>query len=204
MVSVRKLIYFVILLILVFQSTGNAAKNSGDPVTGTSGQGVYSLKVDVDAPPSFLYPYLIREELISKWNQDKSVRVSFPKGIEPCIGKQIRVSLKYVPTSPWMLMEIVELTEPERVTTRFIDGVLTGEFSYILSPTETGGTHLVQELRIKPVGALTTMVWEIHGKRVYRNKMGNFLAQIKKVVEHDFAKSQSEHNISHETAVGAP
>jgi len=142
--------------------------------------------MEIDAPADFIYPYLIYEDKIAKWNKDQSVEITFPKGIEPRIGKQIRISLENIPTHPWMLLEIIQMEENRLVLTRFIDGVLRGEFEYRLEPQNSNKTFLIHEMRIRPVGALTTIVWEIHGKRVHRQKMANFLKNIKQVVEENW------------------
>ena len=152
----------------------------------------YRIEVMVNAPASFLYPFLIYEDKIIKWNNDTSVNVTFPKGLDPRVGKQIRVELKNVPTQPWMLLEIIQLEKDKRVLTRFIDGVLAGEFEYRLEPVNENQTLLVHEMRIKPVGTLVSLVWEIHGKRVHRNKMQNFLKNIKQVVEKEWALEKNQ------------
>jgi hypothetical protein len=83
-------------------------------------------------------------------------------------------------------MEITRLAPGREVLTRFVGGVLEGEFAYLLQPTETRGTLLIHEMRIRPVGLLTTFVWEIYGKHMHRAKMRAFLAKIKEIVEADW------------------
>jgi len=151
----------------------------------------YRLDIVVDAPASFLYPYLIYEDKVSRWNKDESVEVSFPRGIEPRIGKQIHVSMK-VPTHPWMLMEIIKLDTNREVVTRFVDGVLEGTFVYLLEPLGAERTRLVHVMRIRPVGPVVTVVWEVYGKRMHREKMKNFLKNIKRVVEEDYRRQTAE------------
>ena len=150
-----------------------------------SGSGVYRLEVVIDAPAEFIYPYLIEEDKTTRWNQDDSVKVTFPRGLEPRIGKQVRVVMD-APTHPWMLMEIDRLEPGREVTTKFVDGVLGGSFSYFLEPTDGGRTRLVHEMSIRPKGALTTLVWEVFGKQLHRKKMRGFLGRIKTVVEADW------------------
>jgi len=141
------------------------------------------LEVSIQAPANFIYPYLIEEDKIALWNKDDSVKVAFPKGEEPRIGKQIRVSLKNVPTHPWMLMEIKQLQPGREVMTEFIDGVLAGKFYYRLTPQEQGGTLFVHEMQVRPVGFIVALVWEVIGKRIHHEKMERFMSAIKVVVE---------------------
>ncbi|NLH48267.1 MAG: SRPBCC family protein [Myxococcales bacterium] len=145
----------------------------------------YRLEIDIAAPPEFLYPYLIEEEKISRWQQDSSVDVTFPTGREPRIGKQIRVAVR-APSDPWILMEIVKLDPGREIRTEFIGGMLAGDFAYRLTPDGRGGTHFVHEMRIKPVGGLVTVLWEVLGKHLHRHKMKTFLARIKEIVEADW------------------
>ena len=145
----------------------------------------YILTVEIDAPPDFVYPYLIYEDKIQRWNKDDSVVVEYPKGLEPRVGKQILVTLK-VFTNPSMLMEITELDQDREVVTEFIDGVLTGIFSYRLEPIDEDTTLLVHEMAIKPVGAFITLIWKIHGEKMHREKMEMYLGRIKDLVEGDW------------------
>jgi uncharacterized protein YndB with AHSA1/START domain len=150
-----------------------------------AGGAVYRLDVVIDAPAEFIYPYLIEEDKIARWNQDDGVTVTFPRGTEPRVGKQVRVVLD-APTHPWMLMEIDRLEPGRAVATKFVDGVLGGSFSYFLAPAEDGRTRLVHEMRIRPKGALTTILWELFGKNLHRRKMRGFLDRIRNVVETDW------------------
>jgi hypothetical protein len=147
----------------------------------------YRLEIRIDAPPLFVYPYLVEEDKVARWNQDKSVTVTFPRGIEPRIGKQIRVAVD-APTHPWILMEIVRLDPGREALTRFVDGVLEGEFAYLLSPDGPHGTLFVHEMRIRPKGAFMTFLWEVLGKHLHRAKMRAFMGKIKEVVEADYRK----------------
>ncbi len=146
----------------------------------------FRLEIEINAPPDAVFPYLIYEEKIIKWRKDKSVETIFPKGVEPRVGKQIRVTMVKVPTQPWLLLEIAKLEENKEVVTRFVDGVLTGEFAYILTPLEGNRTRLVTELRVRSVGALVTIIWKIHGERVHRKKMWKFMQNQKKVIEEEW------------------
>ena len=151
----------------------------------------HRLNIRINAPADFIYPYLIEEDKIALWNQDKGVEVSFPRGVEPRIGKQIRVSLK-VPTRPWMLMEIVKLEPGREVVTDFIDGVLEGSFAYRLESQDDGSTMLVHEIKIQPKGVLIALAWELFGKRLHRRKMEGFLAKIKSVVESSYEPKRTD------------
>jgi uncharacterized protein YndB with AHSA1/START domain len=173
-------------LALMLCVAGAAAASS--PKAGGTGRNLYRLTIDIDAPPDFLFPYLVEEDLISRWQDDGGVVVTFPKGRETRLGKQIRVAVN-APTDPWMLMEIVCLDRPREVRTVFVDGVLRGDFAYLLRP-RVGGVTLVHEMRIKPVGFLTTVIWELVGKHLHRAKMKNFMANIKEVVEGDYRMSR--------------
>ncbi len=173
-------IFFALILSLLFQGS-LFAKEAIQKETQT-------LEIKIFAPAEFIYPYLIYEEKISKWNRDKSIAVSFPKGIEPRVGKQIRVELKNIPTKPWILMEIIKLDENVSVLTRFIDGVLTGRFEYRLERISETETLFIHEIQVKPVGPVVTIIWEFFGKRVHLRKMGKFMKNIKTVVEKDLKK----------------
>jgi uncharacterized protein YndB with AHSA1/START domain len=176
----------VFFAVLVIEATANAAEDS--PFASRDSQlriATYRLEIKIDAPPEFVYPYLIEEDKISRWQLDHGVTVTFPRGVEPRIGKQIRVAVE-APTDPWILMEIARLEPGHEVLTRFVGGVLEGEFAYLLQPAQTRGTLLIHEMRIRPVGMLTTFVWEIYGKHMHRAKMRTFLDKIKEIVEADW------------------
>jgi uncharacterized protein YndB with AHSA1/START domain len=143
------------------------------------------LEIDIAAPPEFVYPYLVEEDKVSRWQQDPMVDVTFPKGWEPRIGKQIRVQV-HAPGDPWLLMEIVKLEPGREVRTRFIDGMLAGDFAYLLTPDGHGGTHFVHEMRIQPVSRFVAVMWEMFGKHLHRYKMKAFMAKIKEIVEADW------------------
>ncbi len=182
--SGRRCLVAAALLALTFAVAAQAQKTSARDVETTRARNLYRLEIAVDAPPDFLYPYLIFEDKIARWQRDDSVVATFPNGIEPRIGKRIHVAVK-APTDPWLLMEIITLDRPREVRTRFIDGVLRGEFAYLLEPTTTG-TRFVHEMRIEPVGVLTTIIWELLGKHLHRSKMKTFMANIKILVEADY------------------
>lgn len=166
----------------VFQTDGFAAQK--EPVQ--ENKDTYRIELHVNASANIIYPYLIEEEKISLWNKDETVEVSFPRGIEPKVGKQILITMKRVPTNPTMLMEIVHLETGRLVKTQFIDGPLDGEFIYRLEPQADGSTLLVHEMRIRPVGLFVTILWEIYGKKVHRKKMTSYLNKLKQVVEEKF------------------
>jgi hypothetical protein len=150
----------------------------------------YRLDIRIDAPPEFLFPYLIEEDKVARWNQDPTVTVSFPRGTEPRIGKLIKVELR-APTDPWLLMELRRLETGRVVLTAFVDGVLDGDFAYYLQGEGPAATHLVHEMRIRPKGALVAIVWEIYGKHLHRQKMRRFMANMKEVVEADYQASRA-------------
>jgi hypothetical protein len=108
--------------------------------------------------------------------------VSFPRGVEARLGKQIRVVIK-APTDPWLLMEIVRLDPGREVRTRFIDGALEGDFAWRLEPLDDRGALLIHEMRIRPKGALMTLAWALYGKHLHRSKMKTFMANIRRLVE---------------------
>jgi hypothetical protein len=146
----------------------------------------FPLEIEIDAPPDVVFPYLIYEDKIIKWRKDKSVETTFPNGVEPRVGKQVRVTMVNIPTQPWLLLEIAKLETNKEVVTRFVDGVLTGEFAYILTPLDGNRTRLVTELRVRSVGALVTVIWKLHGERVHRKKMWNFMKNMKQVIEKEW------------------
>jgi len=151
----------------------------------------YRLEIAIDAPPEFVYPYLIEEDRISRWQKDDSVTVTFPRGIEPRVGKQIKIEMDVI-SHPMMLLEIVRLEPGRLVLTEFVDGVLAGEFAYLLQPQPDGSTVFVHEMRIKPVGMVVTVVWEVYGKQMHRKKMRTFMQEIKRIVEDDRRKNKPE------------
>ena len=147
----------------------------------------YRIERRIEAPAGFIYPYLIEEDKIARWKEDRMMEVTFPRGLEPRVGKQIKVTVK-IPTHPWMLMEIVRLDADREVLVEFIDGVLDGIFLYRLVPEQEGGTLLVHEMAIEPVGAFITVYWELYGRYMHRRKMKKFMARIEKIVEADYKK----------------
>lgn len=151
----------------------------------------YRLEIAIDAPPEFIYPYLIEEDRISRWQRDDSVTVTFPRGIEPRVGKQIKIEMDVI-SHPMMLLEIIRLEPGRLVLTEFVDGVLAGDFAYILQRQPDGSTVFVHEMRIKPVGMIVTVVWEVYGKQMHRKKMWTFMQEIKKIVEEDWRKTKPE------------
>jgi len=164
---------------------GVAALSQAGPVkTSKEPLGVYRLEVRIDVPPDYLYPYLVEEDRIARWQHDDSVTVTLPNGFEPRVGKQIHVAID-APTDPWLLMEIRVLDHPREVRTEIIDGMLTGDFAYFLKPVD-GGTLLVNEMRVRPVGTMTTIIWEVFGKHLQRAKMKLYMGRIKEIVEADF------------------
>ncbi|MDP8223383.1 MAG: SRPBCC family protein [Candidatus Lernaella stagnicola] len=181
----RKWIALLVLTTLAWVTTATARQPSSRDVKTHKDHGVYQLEIDIEVPPDFLYPYLIYEDRIARWQKDDTVSVTFPDGLEPRIGKHIRVAIE-APTDPWFMMEIIKLDRPHEVRTEFVDGVLRGDFAYLLEPTEAG-TRFVHEMRIKAVGTLTTIVWEMFGKHMHRQKMKSFMAKIKEIVEADYS-----------------
>lgn len=160
------------------------------PVVLAGEVATYRIETVIDAPAEFIYPYLIEEDKIARWNRDEDVVVDFPRGLEPRVGKQIHVTLE-IPTHPWILMEIVTLDPGREVRTSFIDGVLRGEYVYLLEPLEEGRTRLAQEMRLRAKGFFFRFAWLVYGEGMYRKKMRNFLDEIKKVVESDWRPARS-------------
>ena len=144
---------------------------------------VRSIAVEVAAPPSAVYPYLTDEDLIERWNVDSDVTVTFPRGRETRVGKQIRVELD-LPTRPWILMEIVELSPDRRVVTAFVDGALTGTFAYDLTATPTG-CRVVHTMDVRGVGLVYRVAWGLIGRRLHERKMRTFLTRMARLVERD-------------------
>ena len=172
-------------LVVLAALVGVAAPSQAGPVKASKEPlGVYRLEVRIDVPPDYLYPYLIEEDRIARWQHDDSVTVTLPNGFEPRVGKRIHVAID-APTSPWLLMEIRVLDRPREVRTEIIDGMLTGDFAYLLTPV-AGGTSLVNQMRVRPVGTLTTIIWEIFGKHLQRAKMKLYMGRIKQIVEADY------------------
>lgn len=172
----------ICLLLILWPAVAWAAV---DPATLKT----YRLEIAIAAPPDFVYPYLIEEDKISRWQQDTSVNVTFPRGLEPRIGKRIRVQI-HAPTDPWILMEIRRLEPGREVRTEFIDGMLSGDFAYLLTPDGRGGARLVHEMRIQPVGRMVAVLWEVLGKHLHRRKMKTFMAKVKQIVEADWLALQ--------------
>lgn len=154
--------------------------------TGKTETEIYSLKIAINAPADFIFPYLIEEDKIALWNKDKTVTVKFPKGKEPRVGKQIHVTIN-MPFHPSLLMEIVTLKPMENVETKFMEGPLEGSFSYLLISRQNG-TLLVHQINIRPASPLMRLIWVIYGKRAHKEKMGAFLKEIKIVVEKQYAQ----------------
>jgi len=76
------------------------------------------------------------------------------------------------------------------VLTEFVDGVLDGEFAYILQRQPDGSTVFVHEMRIRPVGVVITVIWEVFGKQLHRKKMRTYMQKIKRIVEDDWQAQQ--------------
>ena len=148
------------------------------------------LEVLVDAAPDQVYPFLTDEDRIARWQNDDGVTVTFPRGTETRVGKQVKVEI-HAPTNPWILLEIVGLETDRKVTTEIIDGVLSGSFSYRLEPTADGGTRVVHEMRIRPVGSMMTVFWGIFGRPLHEHKMRRLLDAMKDVVEQEVATNPS-------------
>jgi uncharacterized protein YndB with AHSA1/START domain len=153
-----------------------------------------SVEVVVLAPPEVVYRYLTDEDLIERWGRDDDVTVTFPKGRETRVGKQVRIDLD-LPTHPWLLMEIRELEPGRRVATEFVGGALAGTFSYELTPASVGdiggGTRIVHRMAIRGVGWVYRVLWDLVGWRLHARRMQGFLERLKAVVEGDRPASAS-------------
>jgi len=183
--SPGRIVFQAILTLLLGLAAVSVAPAAAVARKGESDLATYRIETVIDAPAEFIYPYLIEEEKIARWNLDDQVVVDFPRGIEPRVGKQIHVTLK-IPTHPWILMEIVTLDPAREVRTAFLDGVLRGEYVYLLEPLGENRTRLAQEMRLRAKGFFFRFAWLVYGEGMYRKKMRTFLDGIKSVVEADW------------------
>ena len=173
---------FLVAVLVLFGALAAA------PADDQSAVEVRKLEVLVNAAPEQVYPFLTEEDLIARWQKDDGVTVTFPRGVETRIGKQVRVEI-HVPTNPWILMEIVRLEPDEYVGTEIIDGVLSGSFSYRMEPAENGKTRVIHEMRIRPVGSMMTLIWGMFGRPIHEHKMRKFLDAMKHEVEQEVSRT---------------
>ncbi len=150
----------------------------------------YRLVITIKAPAEFLYPYLVDENKVARWARDDSTEISFPRGPETRVGKQILIRVKVV-THPWILLEITRLVPNREVVTRFVGGMLAGDFAYQLTPQADGSTVFTQEMRIKPVGSVTTVLWKVLGEKLYHDKMWKYMKNLKVIGEADWQTAQA-------------
>jgi hypothetical protein len=176
---------FVLIFLLAALFSSTAFSSTESKVIKNKINDRYSLAIKIDAPPEFLFPYLVEEDKTAKWNKDDGIVVTFPKGIEPKVGKQIHILIK-IPGSPFLLMEIVNYFPGRQVDTKLIGGVFEGDFSYILTKQPNGDTLLTQEIEMQPKNKVARTLWKMIGESLYLRKMSRFLKEIKKVVEAEF------------------
>ncbi|MDP8254911.1 MAG: SRPBCC family protein [Candidatus Alcyoniella australis] len=149
-----------------------------------------SISVEINADPAMVYPYLVDEDKIVRWNGiDSMVHVSFPNSGCPVLGKRMLITIDFI-SNPSMLMEFVEVDPGRLVKIAFIDGMLGGWFVYRLEPLANGGTRLINEMSIQPNGRVFGVLWQIYGKTMYHNKMRCYWAKLKQVVEQDLEQIQ--------------
>ncbi|MCB9487926.1 MAG: SRPBCC family protein [Deltaproteobacteria bacterium] len=141
----------------------------------------HEVAVTVDAAPEVVWPFLIDEDLIAKWNDDPELSLAFPDGRAPHVGKRIVMTLD-VPTHPTWTVRITRLDGPRHLEAHFVDGIFRGIYEYRLTPVGDA-TRVVQSMSVRPQGWFYRMVWGVAGKRIYLNKMRTYLDNLKRVVE---------------------
>ena len=142
-------------------------------------------EVVIDAPASFVYPYVVEGDRIANWSHDDRLEISFPRGTQAAVGMQIHFAIR-LPTRPGWTVEIRRLIPDREMDTAITDGIFRGSLDFLVEPLGEGRARLVHVAKVQPEGAFIQFAWEVAGRRIHHKKMEELMLRIKKLVESDW------------------
>jgi len=146
-------------------------------------------EIVINAPSSFVFPYVSDGDKIAEWSHDERLVISFPRGKKAQVGMQIDFTIK-LPSDPRWVVEFTRLDTDQAMETEIIDGIFRGSISFYLEPIDEETTRLIHEAEIFPQGRFMEFAWKTIGEKIHREKMVEIMQKIKHIAEEDWQASR--------------